>query len=131
MRQRTKLRIKVGDALEVAAAGFAIWAVLRLAGFSWALVATAILLVVGAELVFGEVDHPEAPPGTPRTIRIPLPLKPEPRRWLKERRQAWGLRWAVLGEGVQRRMIALKLRAHVSRGTDAEGGADGEAHRPA
>lgn len=96
MRQRTKLVIEVGNLLELAGAACAVVGVDRLAGFSWALVAGAILLVAGAELVYGDHPDPNAPPGTPRVWKVPLPLRPQPSRWLKERRQAWALRRARL-----------------------------------
>jgi hypothetical protein len=88
MRQRTKLTINVGNLLELTGAICGVWAVDRLAGFSWALVLAAVLLVAGAELVYGEHPDPMAPPGTPRVWKIPLPLRPQPSRWATERRQA-------------------------------------------
>jgi hypothetical protein len=122
MRQRTKLVLN-GNLLELVGAGCGVWGVDRLWGFSWALVLAAILLVAGAELVYGEHPDPGAPPGTPRVWKIPLPLKPEPRRWLKERRQAWGLRQAALKARASRARRRL-ARAHgteiaASRETDA------------
>lgn len=88
MPQRTKLVLNVGNLLELVGAGCGVWGVDRLAGFSWALILAAILLVVGAELVYGETGNPNLPPGAPRVWKIPLPLKPQPRRWATERRQA-------------------------------------------
>lgn len=75
MRQRTKLVINAGNFLELIAAVCAVVGIYRLAGVSWALIATAILLVVGAELVLG--DQP---------WRVPLPHRPHPQRWLAEQR---------------------------------------------
>src|SRR5580700_4320469 len=114
MRERTKLVLKVGDGLETIGAGLAVWGVDRLAGFSWALILAAILLVVGAELVYGETDNPQLPPGAPRVLKIPLPLKPQPRRWATERRQAWGLRrevWKARATVSRERMRRLRSRA--------------------
>jgi hypothetical protein len=74
--QRTRLVLNVGNLLELVGAGCGVYGVGRLAGFAWALVLAGVLLVVAAELIYD--GH---------LWRIPLPHKPEPRRWLLERRQ--------------------------------------------
>jgi hypothetical protein len=77
MRQRSRLAINVGNLLELLGAGCGVYGIDRLAGLSWALIATAILLIVAAELIYDA-----------HVWRLPLPLVPQPRRWIKERRQA-------------------------------------------
>ena len=100
MRQRTRLVLNVGNLLELAGAVCGVWGVDRLAGFAWALVLAGVLLVLAAELIYD--GH---------LWRVPLPLRPEPRRWLKERRQAWALRRGALKTSVRRRVVALRARA--------------------
>jgi hypothetical protein len=122
MRQRTKLVLNVGNLLELVGAGCGVWGVDRLEGFSWALILAAILLVVGAELVYGDHPDPDAPPGTPRVLKIPLPLKPQPRRWATERRQAWGLRRVALIAWVRRRRPVSRESKTLAQPSDSEDG---------
>jgi hypothetical protein len=100
MRQRTKLVLNVGNLLELAGAACGVYGVDRLAGFAWALVLAGVLLVIAAELIYdGHI------------WRVSLPLRPQPSRWLKERRQGWALQRAALKSAVRRRTAALKARA--------------------
>ena len=82
MRQRSRLAIRAGDFLELVAAAAAVAGVYGLAGVWWALIAAAVLIAIGAELIYGE-----EPNGAPRVWRIPLPRRPQPRRVIEERRQ--------------------------------------------
>lgn len=101
MRQRTKLVLNVGNLLELAGAACGVWGVNRLAGFAWALVLAGVLLILAAELIYD--GH---------LWRVPLPLRPEPSRWLKERRQVWALRRVALTTTVRQRAAALKARTN-------------------
>ena len=77
MRQRSRLRINVGNLLELVGVVCVVYGTARLAGLAWAIVVLGVSLVAAAELVYDA-----------HTWRIPLPLKPQPRRWLLEQRQA-------------------------------------------
>lgn len=110
MRQRTKLVLNVGNSLELLGAACGVYGVDRLVGFAWALILAAVLLIVAAEFVYGEDPHAPVP-GTPRVVRVPLPLRPQPSRWLKERRQAWAVRRATLPlKRFSRESIARRLQ---------------------
>lgn len=82
MRQRTKLALNAGNLLELAGSACGVYGVYRLAGFGWALVLAGVLCVAAAELIYDE-----------HVWRLTLPARPQPRRWVEERRQALGLWW--------------------------------------
>ena len=82
MRQRSRLAVNAGNLLELAGAVCGVYGIDRLAGLSWALIAAAILFVAAAELIYDE-----------HVWRLPLPLRPQPRRWMKERQQSLSIRW--------------------------------------
>lgn len=67
--QRYRLRINVGNLLELVAAAAACWGVYRLEGFAWMLILAAVLLAVGAEFIYDAT-----------ALRIPLPHLPHPVR---------------------------------------------------
>lgn len=77
MRQRTKLAVNAGNLLELIGAACAVFAVAHLAGVEWGILLAGILVVVAAELIYDE-----------HVWRFPLPLRPQPSRWARERRQA-------------------------------------------
>lgn len=82
MRQRSRLVINAGNLIEFIAGACAVAGVYGLAGVFWALIVTAVLLVIGAEFIYGD-----------KPWRVPLPLRPQPQRWLKEQRdRAHGMR---------------------------------------
>lgn len=76
-QQRTCVVINVGNLLEVIGAGCAIYGVAILLGAGFALILAGILAVIAAELIFDA-----------HVWRIPLPHRPQPRRWARERRRA-------------------------------------------
>lgn len=80
MRQRSYLKINAGNFLEVVGAALGVYGLDRLAGFAWALILAAILFVVAAELIYDE-----------HVWRVPLPVRPQPGKWVKARRQRIGL----------------------------------------
>lgn len=92
MRQRSRLVISVPDVLELAAVGLACYGVFRLAGLAWALILAAVLFVVGAEFAWDGA-----------TVKIPLPLKPQPRVKVKQARQ----RFAIFRHGLALRHADL------------------------
>lgn len=61
MQQRRRVNVNVGNLLELAGAGVGCYAVDRLAGLAWALVAAGVVLVVGAEFVYDS-----------HVVRVPL-----------------------------------------------------------
>lgn len=79
MAGRARVHLNIGNLLELAAAGIGCWAVWRLAGLSWTLVAVAVLVLVAAELVYDA-----------SSITIPLPRRPRPAlRACQAARAAW------------------------------------------
>jgi hypothetical protein len=76
-----KLAINVGNLLELTGAVILVLGILKLAGEGWALIGTAVLVLIAAEINYS--DH---------VWRFPLPLKPQPKRWVTERRQALEVR---------------------------------------
>jgi hypothetical protein len=80
MRQRTQGAINVGNLLELVGAVCAVYAVISLAGVAWGILLAGILIVVAAELIYDE-----------HVWRFSLPLRPQPSRWITERRQSAGL----------------------------------------
>lgn len=91
MRQRTRLVINAGNLLELVGAGCAVYGVARLAGLGFALVLAGVLLVVAAELIYDS-----------HVWRVPLPLRPQPRVRLRERRQSVEVWWARRTAGLVR-----------------------------
>jgi hypothetical protein len=69
MTERTRLRLSVGNWLELAAAGLAVYGVDALAGWRWSLLAGAAACAVFAELLYDET-----------VLRIPLPHLPRRHR---------------------------------------------------
>jgi len=109
---RTRLRISVGNVLELAGAGVGCYAIDQLAGLRWALVAAAVLLIVGAELIYDalslslplpRVPHPVAKvrrtlakvhiprPGVPRLPHLPRVHFPSISAWRARRVVDWRL----------------------------------------
>lgn len=89
MRQRSWLAVNAGNLLELLGAACGVYGIDRLAGLSWALIAGAVLLVAAAELIYDE-----------HVWRVPLPLRPQPSKWIEARRQRFtiwtmrqGARW--------------------------------------
>ena len=83
-QQRTRVVINVGNLLELAGAGVAVYGVDRLAGLAWALVLAGMLAVIAAELIYDA-----------HVWRIPLPHRPRTRQRLCEWRQhvrVWRMR---------------------------------------
>ncbi len=81
MRQRSYLKVNVGNLLEVTAAIVGAYGVYRLVGFAWALIGCFILLVALAEWVF------------PTSVwRVPLPHHFHLGVRLKEYRQSFKIR---------------------------------------
>lgn len=90
--QRYHLHLGVGNLLEIAGAGSAVYGLARLAGLAYGLILLGGLLVIAAELIYDA-----------NTLRVPLPHRPRPimrarqlpsrvERWKRERlvRQAVG-----------------------------------------
>lgn len=86
-----KLAINVGNLLELAGAVILVLGILKLAGDGWALIATAIVVLIAAEINYS--DH---------VWRFPLPLKPQPRRWMTEQRQSFDVRRRRARRSVER-----------------------------
>ncbi len=82
MGQRSRLVINAGNLLEFIGAACLVYGMDRLLGLAWAFIVGGILLVAVAELIFDA-----------KVWRLPLPLRPHPRRWSNERRQAFDLWW--------------------------------------
>jgi hypothetical protein len=97
MRQRSRLAVNAGNLLELLGAVCGVYGIDRLAGLSWALIAGGVLLVAAAELIYDE-----------HVWRVPLPLRPQPSRWIRERRQAvekWRTRQTALKAITRRRAL--------------------------
>ncbi len=86
-----KLVINIGNLLELIGAVVLVLGIYKLAGTGWALIATAILILIAAEINYSDLP-----------LRIPLPLKPQPKRWLTERRQTLEVRQRRAKRSIQR-----------------------------
>lgn len=62
MNQRTRLKLNLGNLLEVAGAALGVWSAYRYFGLTGALLVAAVLCVVAAEFLYDDV-----------VLRIPLP----------------------------------------------------------
>lgn len=83
-QQRTRVVINVGNLLELAGAGCAVYGLDRILGLGWALILAGILLVAAAELIYDQ-----------HAWRIPLPRLPQIRLRVAERKdyaRAWWIR---------------------------------------
>ena len=78
MSQRYVVKINAGNVLELVGVACVAYGIDRLAGMAWAVVFVGVMLVVAAELIYGE-----------HAWNIPLPHRPQPRIRLMELRQSY------------------------------------------